>query len=87
MEEMGWFVPLEENTAGLSTEGGDEPIAGAGAGRGNLALPETGSNQRIQKKTCKKKPVTTLQREPASQTQRSKSAGTRNFESLWYELG
>ena len=45
MEEMGWFVPLEENTAGLSTEGGDEPIAGAGAGRGNLALPETGFNQ------------------------------------------
>ena len=65
MKEMGWFVPLEENTAGLSTEGGDEPIAGAGAGRGNLALPETGFNQNTKENMQKKDP--TLQRQPASQ--------------------
>ena len=65
MEEMGWFVPLEENTAGLSTEGGDEPIAGAGAGRGNLALAETGFNQNSKENAHKNDP--TLQRQPASQ--------------------
>lgn len=65
MEEMGWFVPLEENTAGLSTEGCDEPIAGAGKVRGNLALPETGFNQNSKENTQKKDP--TLQRQPASQ--------------------
>ena len=65
MEEMGWFVPLEENTAGLATEGGDEPIAGAGAGRGNLALAETGFNRNSKENTHKNDP--TLQRQPASQ--------------------
>ena len=65
MEEMGWFVPLEENTAGLSTEAGDEPIAGAGAGRGNLALAETGFNRNSKENTHKNDP--TLQRQPASQ--------------------
>ena len=65
MEEMGWFVPLQENTAGLATEGGDEPIAGAGAGRGNLALAETGFNRNSKENTHKNDP--TLQRQPASQ--------------------
>ena len=65
MEEMGWFVPLEENTEALLAGSSDEPIAGSGAGRGNLALPEAGFNQNSKENTQRKDP--TPQRQPASQ--------------------